>query len=189
MSFIFGQQNNSASDNVERLNNQTNKILTRFNLNQLNLKSLNVNYVKSLKNPNKNSCLLTKLEILEKIFQANGMKNAKISAYINELKGPKRENIEPSQSNQLRESISNKIDKLAYWESDTGLKMKGRITGNIIKRQNNTLGIKINKVSGKQKNKSIFEQQDKNFSKLEKNITITNKNFNNISRNNFNSYY
>jgi hypothetical protein len=91
MSFIFGKENNR--DNAERLNNQASKILTRFNLNQLNLKSLNVNYVKSLKNPNKNSCLLTKLEIIEKILQAKGRPNGTISAYINELKGPKKANI------------------------------------------------------------------------------------------------
>lgn len=88
--------NSFSTPNTPEINNLTTKILTRFNLDQLilsNLSKLNREYVMKLKNPNKNSCLLTKLEILEKILEAKGTANTTISAYISELKDPKRENI------------------------------------------------------------------------------------------------
>ena len=99
------------------INQAATQILTRFNLDQLNLTKLTFNQVKILKNPNKNSCLLTKLEILEKILQAKDGANATISQYINELKGPKKVNVGvPSSSNQLKAAISNKNKKIESYK-------------------------------------------------------------------------
>ena len=105
---LFGTSNNP------KINNLTTKILTRFNLDQLNLGELNENYVRKLKNPNKNSCLLTKLEILEKIFKAKGEKNNTISAYINKLKGQKKENIGAPPPPPKR--VSNKNKKIELYK-------------------------------------------------------------------------
>jgi hypothetical protein len=92
-----GNSKNSSSGPTpnKNVNRAATQILTRFNLDQLNLTKLTVNQVKTLKNPNKNSCLLTKLEIVEKILQAKGGENATISQYINQLKGPKKVNVKP----------------------------------------------------------------------------------------------
>lgn len=92
---IVGNSKNSSSGPTpnKNVNRAATQILTRFNLDQLNLIDLTVNQVKTLKNPNKNSCLLTKLEIVEKILQAKGGENATISQYISQLKDPKKVNI------------------------------------------------------------------------------------------------
>ena len=58
---------------AEQINQRVNKILTRLNLSD-KLSTLTVNQIKELKNPNKNSCVLTKLEILEKVLEKNSSK-------------------------------------------------------------------------------------------------------------------
>ena len=84
----FLSENGSINSSV---NNTTNRILTRYNLeNPKYLRTLTTNEIAVLKNPNKNSCLVTKLEIVKKICKLKGINNRKfnnnLKRYINELK-------------------------------------------------------------------------------------------------------
>ena len=105
--FILGPSNSSV-------NNITNRILTRYNLeNSKKLKNLTANEIIALKNPNKNSCLVTKLEIVKKICRLKKISNTEfknnLSKYITELK---KENLsEPVNNNfLLRKENSNTVD-------------------------------------------------------------------------------
>lgn len=75
---------------LHSLINTTNKILTRYNLENPTLKNLTTNQIIALQNPNKNSCLVTKLEIVKKICKLKGINNSNfnnnLERYIKELK-------------------------------------------------------------------------------------------------------
>jgi hypothetical protein len=70
--------------------NTANKILTRYNLENPTLKNLTTTEIIALQNPNKNSCLVTKLEIVKKICKLKKINNSNfnnnLEKYITELK-------------------------------------------------------------------------------------------------------
>ena len=68
-----------------------------------------------------------------------------------------------------------------------GNPMKGKVTGQKIKRKNGKNGIELSNVK-EFKNGDTRNVLNKSFSKLPEELTFTNKKFNNIPRNNFNSY-
>ena len=76
--------------NSPKLITTTNRILTRYNLENPTLKNLTTNQINALKNPNKNSCLVTKLEIVKKICKLKEINNSNfnnnLERYIKELK-------------------------------------------------------------------------------------------------------
>jgi len=144
----------TASISNPIVNKAATQILSRFNLSKLNLKKLTVEQVQIFKNPNKNSCLLTKLEILEKILKAKEENNKTISAYINELKGQKKANVSappPKQvSNKNKDKklyekihsilmnylIENPSKSIVSWTSTSGHQMKAKIKETVL--DNNT---------------------------------------------------
>lgn len=76
--------------NLTNLTKTTNRILTRYNLENPTLKNLTTTEIIALQNPNKNSCLVTKLEIVKKICKLKGINNSNfnnnLERYINKLK-------------------------------------------------------------------------------------------------------
>ena len=190
-----------------QINQRLTKILTRLNLSD-KLSTLTVNQIKELNNPNKNSCVLTKLEILEKVLEKNSSKQ-NVRNYINQLK---KEHVHtnniPGNNNGNANSVhstgsftpntpsnpllrnaqyNNKVGKLAYWTSQMGHPMKGKVTGQKIKRKNGKNGIELSNVK-EFKNGQTRNVLNKSFSKLPEELKFTNKNYNSVPRNNFNSY-
>ena len=82
----------------------------------------------------------------------------------------------------------NNTGKLARWTTKRGEPAKGKITGELVNRSNGKKGIKLSNVKALEKNGRIFNNKSNTVSKLREEITITNKNYNSVPRNNFTSY-